>query len=118
MNTREVGSCYEEQAVLYLQEQQMQILCRNYRSYRGEVDIIAREGEEIVFVEVKYRFSDRFGRGEFHVDKRKQHRIYQAAQQYLLLHYPEGNNPFCRFDVIAIDGKEGITHYRDAFRKE
>lgn len=118
MNKRKIGADYEDQAALYLQQKGFRIIQRNYRCHIGEIDIIARDGEYLVFVEVKYRQTDSFGTGEFHVDKRKQHTIYRVAQQFLIWNYPEAVLPPCRFDVIAIDGLGEITHYPDAFRKE
>ena len=117
MNKRSVGAGYESQAALYLQQQGFEILHRNYRCHIGEIDLIAREDDCLVFTEVKYRRTEEYGPGEYHVDKRKQHTIYRVAQQFLLWHFPDGNLPPCRFDVIAIDGAGGITHYRDAFMK-
>ena len=117
MNKRKVGAGYESQAVLYLREQGYAILHQNYRCHIGEIDIIAKDGETLVFIEVKYRRTDEYGAGEFHVDKRKQRTIYKVAQQFLIWNFPEGNLPPCRFDVIAIDGEDIITHYKDAFIK-
>ena len=71
MNKRLVGSAHEEQAAAFLRGQGMQILFRNYRCRVGEIDLIARDGDTLVFIEVKYRYSDRYGWGEEHVGKKK-----------------------------------------------
>lgn len=113
MNKREVGSRKEDTAARYLEQIGMRILCRNYSCYRGEIDLIARDGDYLVFVEVKYRYNDRYGWGEAHVTRVKQQKIVKVAKQYLLA---QGyiKEPLCRFDVIAIDG-ERLLHFPNAF---
>ena len=61
MNKREVGSCYEELAAVYLQKKGYRVLERNYRCRQGEVDLICTQGPCLVFVEVKYRTDGRMG---------------------------------------------------------
>ena len=79
----------------------------------GEVDLIARDGNYLVFVEVKYRNSSRNGNAAEAVDWRKQRVISRVASFYLMSHHDTTNHP-CRFDVIAID--QGTIHwYRNAF---
>ena len=118
MNKREVGTCYEEQAAAYLQHRGMEVLWRNYRCYVGEIDLILRDEETLVFAEVKFRRTEDYGRGEFHVDKRKQRTIFRVAEQFLLRFFPDGNYPPCRFDVVAINGGGEVDHYPDAFWME
>ncbi|WP_434311698.1 YraN family protein [Hominifimenecus sp. rT4P-3] len=114
MNQREVGGRFEEQAAAYLQEQGIQILERNFRCRIGEIDLVAKEGEYFLFVEVKYRGSSRFGRPEEAVNPRKQKKICQVAQAYLQRHgLPE--ETYCRFDVVAVDGRGQLTYFRNAF---
>ena len=71
MNKREIGSGYEEMAAAYLIEQGYKIVARNFSGRRGEIDIIARDGEYLVFVEVKYRRDERQGSPAEAVDYRK-----------------------------------------------
>ncbi|MBO4838789.1 MAG: YraN family protein [Lachnospiraceae bacterium] len=118
MNKREVGTCYEEQAARYLQRLGMEVLWRNYRCHVGEIDLILRDEDTLVFAEVKYRRTDEYGRGEVHVDRRKQRTIFRVAEQFLIRYFPDGNYPPCRFDVVAIDGFDMVVHYPDAFWKE
>lgn len=113
INKRTVGSRYEEEAAAFLQEQGFQILEKNYRDRYGEIDIIAREGRYLVFVEVKYRSSLKNGYPEEAVDYRKQAKIRHAAQYYLYEKHVGEGVP-CRFDVVSIRGKE-IRLIRDAF---
>lgn len=116
MNTRLIGSRFEEQACAYLEGAGYRILARNYRVYNAEIDIVAAEKEQLVFIEVKYRRTFSFGYGQEHVDKRKQHKIFLAAQQYLLRFHAKRTPP-CRFDVIAIDGDGRLEHIINAFER-
>ena len=114
MNKREIGSGFEQLAAAYLAEKGYQILCMNFRHRRGEIDIIAQDGEYLVFCEVKYRTNTESGHPLEAVDRRKQSRIIGAARYYLYKnHYPE-DTP-CRFDVIGFTNGHA-EHLEDAFR--
>jgi putative endonuclease len=95
------GDAAEERAARHLAAHGLAILARNYRTRLGEIDLIAREGGTLVFVEVRQRASDRFGGAAASVDHRKRARIEAAAGLYLarLAHEPP-----CRFDVITLEG--------------
>ena len=99
----------------YLEGAGFTILRQNYRFLRAEVDIIAREGEVIVFCEVKMRRSNRYGLPEEAVTFRKQQQLRRAAEGYIAEH--RIRDRACRFDVVAI--QEGtprkIRHIRNAF---
>lgn len=97
-----VGDDAESQACDYLQQQGLTLVERNYRTRRGEIDLIMRHNTTLVFVEVRLRGSDRFGSAAESVTARKQRRIITAAQHYL---QQQPNPPICRFDVLAISGK-------------
>lgn len=112
MNRRETGTQYEERAAEYLIAQNFQILERNYRIRSGEIDIIARDGTVLVFIEVKYRKNDESGNPLEAVDIRKQRKIIKVARYYLY-QKKYGDVP-CRFDVIGICGSH-IEHIKDAF---
>ena len=116
MNKRKTGTEYEELAARWLTGKGFEILEKNYRCRIGEIDLIAREGGYLVFVEVKYRRTADQGDPEEAVDQRKRRRIGQAAAYYLYLHgLPE--NTLCRFDVVAlIPGKYRIC--KNAFELE
>jgi len=88
--------------VRFLEREGLCILQRNYRTRQGEVDVIARDGATLVFIEVRARGSLAFGGAAASVDRAKQHRIAAAARHYLLR---LGSEPPCRFDVIAWQGK-------------
>ena len=112
MNRRETGTQYQERAAEYLIAQNYQILERNYRIRSGEIDIIARDGTVLVFIEVKYRKNDESGNPLEAVDIRKQRKIIKVARYYLY-QKKYGDVP-CRFDVIGICGSH-IEHIKDAF---
>lgn len=113
MNRRAVGTRYEDRAAAYLESQGYHILEHSYRSRAGEIDLIARDGEYLVFVEVKYRADNSCGSPLEAVDYRKQRKIIQVARFYLLTH-GWGTETCCRFDVVAVCGEE-LVLVRNAF---
>lgn len=113
MNKREQGSHYETMAAEYLKNKGYEIILQNFFSKNGEIDIIAKDTDTLVFCEVKYRSNTRYGLPEEAVDYRKQDKIRKTATYYLY----RNNFPVetrVRFDVIAVLG-EKITHIEDAF---
>ena len=113
INRHELGSRYEEEAAAFLADKGFQILEKNFRCRLGEIDLIAREGRYLVFVEVKYRSSRGCGDPTEAVELKKQRRIVQTARYYLLTHGLGEDMP-CRFDVASIlDGEFRLI--RDAF---
>lgn len=114
MNRRKIGSCYETAARFYLENKGYRFLEANFRIRSGEIDLIMEDGGTLVFVEVKYRSGGAFGRGEEHVDRRKQQTIIRVAEYYLLREGLYERCP-CRFDVVSIDGSGKVTHYENAF---
>lgn len=103
MNKRETGSRYETYAAACLERRGYRIVEKNYRCRLGEIDLVARDGRYLVFVEVKYRQNGRSGGAAEAVDVRKQRKIMRVAQQYLLHRKLPFDTP-CRFDVAAVDG--------------
>ncbi len=112
-----LGAWGEDQAAEYLSGQGGKIVERNFRTPVGEIDIIVKERNYIVFVEVKTRRSVAFGTPQEAVGLRKQRQIVRTAQWYLQNNRNLKLQP--RFDVVAIlcqsDGGSQITHIRDAF---
>jgi len=105
------GGKAEEAAARLLSDHGLAIVARNYRTRLGEIDLIARDGETLVFVEVRLRSSERFGGAAQSIDSRKRARIAAAARQFLARLPRE---PACRFDVVTLDG--GAPHWlRGAF---
>lgn len=95
------GGAAEEQAARFLERAGLAIVSRNYRTRFGEIDLVAREGATLVFVEVRMRSSARFGGAAESIDSRKKARIVAAARQFLARFRHE---PPCRFDVVTLDG--------------
>lgn len=113
MNTRIVGRRGEDVAIDYLKSEGYTILDRNYSCKIGEVDVIAWDGEFVVFVEVKARRDTTFGLPRQAVNWHKQQTIVKVAQYWLYKNKRTGIP--VRFDVIEIlDGN--VTHLADAFR--
>ena len=106
------GAEYEQKAGAYLEEQGYEILEYNFRCRAGEIDIVARDGEYLVFCEVKYRTDASTGHPAEAVDTRKQRRISKCALYYLTCHGLA--DQACRFDVVSFEG-ETVTLYPNAF---
>ncbi len=111
-NNRETGSYYERLAGKYLEQQGYRILEYNYRCKTGEIDIIAEDGEYLVFCEVKYRASDRKGHPAEAVNPAKQRVISKSALYFMTVNGYD--DVPCRFDVVSIEDKK-VTLYRNAF---
>ena len=113
-NKRETGSDYEEKAAEYLRSCGYTILEKNYRIRTGEIDLIVRDRENLVFCEVKYRTAKRVEAALEAVDQRKQMKIINTARYYLMKH-SSLEKLLIRFDVIGIDRYGHIEHIRNAF---
>lgn len=112
MNKRKEGAIYEVRAMNYLRAQGYRILDHNYYTKHGEIDIIAYRNKTYVFVEVKYRTSDRYGKPYEAVTKAKRQRIMRSAITFGQSNQCLGES--MRFDIIDIL-REKITHYENAF---
>ncbi|MDO4552069.1 MAG: YraN family protein [Bacillota bacterium] len=111
-----LGQWGEELAAAWLAERGYRILERNFRCRSGEIDLVALEGDCLVFVEVKSRRSLSFGSPCEGVTGEKRRRLLQTARYYCMLRRPETR--LMRMDVVEIlrrDGKSYIRHIRDAF---
>jgi len=102
-NTRQQGSRWERVAESFLCRQGLKTLARNYHSRFGEIDLVMLDEPVLVFVEVRFRRSDRHGSGAETVTRRKQLRLASAARQYLRHNTGHARRP-CRFDVVSIGG--------------
>jgi putative endonuclease len=99
--TQAVGGEAEEAAARYLERQGLVIVARNFRTRLGEIDLVAKDGATLVFIEVRLRSaSARFGGAAGSIDRNKQRRIVAAARQYLAKLRAE---PPCRFDVVTLE---------------
>lgn len=110
------GAAAEQRAALFLQRQKLQLLEKNYRCRFGEIDLVMRENDTVVFVEVRQRSSDRFGGAAASITSAKQQKLVLAAQHYLARH---GNDYPCRFDAVLISGDKNdeIEWIRNAFEE-
>ncbi len=113
MNQRMIGTQYENQAAAFLLENHVLILERNFRNRFGEIDIIGCQDGMYLFIEVKYRKSDKTGDPAYAVTIAKQTTICKVADYYRVCH-GLSENTACRFDVITILGQE-IKWYQNAF---
>lgn len=109
---RALGAEKERLAERFLAARGLRLVARNHRCRYGEIDLVMRDAGILVFVEVRFRRSSRFGTPVETVDRHKQRRLIAAAQHYLSVHpcaLP------CRFDVLGIGGRDEIQWVRDAF---
>lgn len=113
MNRRKTGAYYEKLVAEYLETQGYEILETNYRCRMGEIDLIAKEGETLVFVEVKYRRDESMGNPKEAVHRKKQKKISMTAAYYLMRECGCMDIP-CRFDVAAVLGEQ-IEVVKNAF---
>ena len=127
VNKRQIGSKYEKLAGAFLERQGYEILCYNYRCFFGEIDIVAKDDETLVFCEVKYRSSSTRGNPLEAVDAKKQQILYRCGMNYISFESEDTRNHTrssehcqrkeevpCRFDVIGFIGDE-ICHVKNAF---
>lgn len=112
--SREAGAAFERLAADYLvQEKGFRVLCTNYTCKGGEIDLVCDDQGTLVFVEVRARKDDHHGAPEETVGGIKRARLLRAARHYLMAELG-GDEPACRFDVVAVEGNR-ITHFPDAF---
>jgi putative endonuclease len=112
------GEEAEQLARHHLEKQGLKWIESNYRTKHGEIDLIMQDRVNLVFVEVRYRRNDRFGRASESVTPAKQRKLIATASHYLMKYRKD--TP-CRFDIIGItDNREGtsIEWVRDAFQSD
>ncbi len=114
MDKRAVGANYEEFVCQYLEGIGVQVIEKNYHIRQGEIDIIAKDGANLVFIEVKYRKNEKGGSPLEAVTFTKQKRICKTALHYMYSHgYSIEETPI-RFDVAGVVGSE-LSYIKDAF---
>lgn len=118
---REVGAAGEEAAASYLAHHGFKLLHRNLHLGRtGELDIVARERDVLVFVEVKSRLAGEVLGGLVNITAAKQHKLWELGLHYLKVH--GGNHKAVRFDAVEVEFTDGalkrhtVKHIKDAFR--
>jgi putative endonuclease len=116
--SRATGDHWESVAAQYLRERGLEIVARGYRCRMGELDIVCRDGDELVVVEVRARSATTFADALGSVGSAKRSRIIKATRHYLMCH-PALYDNAVRFDVVAIDGigsaQPTISWVRSAF---
>jgi putative endonuclease len=113
MDRRQKGTLAENSAAAFLEAQGFQVIARNFLRRFGELDVVAREGDLLLIVEVRTRADDQFGGAAASVTPAKQRRIVRTSALFLQLH-PELRRCRVRFDVIVVrDGR--IEWLRHAF---
>ncbi|MBV9271708.1 MAG: YraN family protein [Candidatus Eremiobacteraeota bacterium] len=110
-STTAKGKSAEQRAAAFLQARGYHVLACNLRLPGGEIDLVCRDGRTLVFVEVKFRQSTRFGSALNAVDARKRATLRRLAADYAQFVAPRAR---VRFDVVALDG-ERVSVYRNAF---
>ena len=114
LTTKQVGDAAEQRARRWLEGQGLGFIAANVRERGGEIDLIMREGNTTVFVEVRYRRSAQFGGAAASVTRSKQNKLLQTARLWLARHNGSFDTVDCRFDVIAFTGNE-IEWFSNAF---
>ena len=122
LHNKLTGQCGEDAAAAFLKKKGYKIIKRNYKNKIGEIDIIAKNKEDLVFVEVKTRSSEKFGTPAEAVTYYKKQKIVNAAKWYLAQNPTELN---IRFDIIEVYGKfmgtsfelHEINHFEQVFRE-
>jgi putative endonuclease len=109
------GEDAENRASAFLQRAGLKLVARNYRCRFGEIDLILRDGNTLVFVEVRMRSSDRYGGAAASITPAKRTRLLRAARLYIAnLARP----PACRFDALLVNGKDHTIEWlKNAFEE-
>lgn len=97
------GRDAEDEALRFLESMGCALVKKNYRCRRGEIDLVMRDGDNLVFVEVRSRASDAYGGAAASIGRDKQRRLTAAARHFLMTHPRAARLP-ARFDVVAIAG--------------
>ncbi len=119
MSSLATGARIEDSACNYLQANNLAIIARNFKCKVGEIDLIARDQEDLVFVEVRYRKNTNFGSAAETVNVYKQRKVIRAAQIFLQVNQ-WAQQQYCRFDVLALSGSidtPQIEWIKDAFNE-
>jgi putative endonuclease len=105
---RERGLRAEDIAATFLQQQGLTLVERNYRCRFGEIDLIARDGDVLVFVEVRMRTSRAFGGAAASITAAKRGKLLRTARHYLA---GIARAPACRFDAVLINGEDAAPEW-------
>jgi putative endonuclease len=109
------GRDAEQVAAHFLERHGLTILARNWRCRFGEIDLVARDREAVVFVEVRMRASSAFGGAVASIDAAKRRKLIAAANLYIGARRVDAP---CRFDALLLDSRGDVEWLRDAFRAD
>jgi putative endonuclease len=113
--TQQTGHAAEEKALKYLSDKGFKLVTRNYTCRLGEIDLIMRDKNYLVFIEVRSRTNPSFGGGIASITYAKRQKIIKTTSHYIMKNQLQDKFPL-RFDVVSIDGASGaITWIKDAF---
>ena len=107
-HSKTLGQAYEKVALAYLQQQGMHLMHQNFTSRFGEIDLIMKQKQVLVFIEVKFRSYNDFGSGLESITFRKQKKLITTAHHFLNRYRQHQELP-CRFDVLAIKPKNPLS---------
>jgi putative endonuclease len=110
---RATGDRFEGAARAFLEERGLRLVRANFLCRHGEIDLVMRDGETVVFVEVRYRCNGAFGGALGSVTAAKRRKLVSAAHLWIAWHPHDARRP-CRFDVLAFEG-DGVEWVRGAF---
>ncbi|CAM6722568.1 YraN family protein [Enterobacter hormaechei] len=117
LSRKQTGDAWELKARRWLEGKGLRFVAANVRGRGGEIDLIMKDGQTIVFVEVRYRQSSRFGGAATSVTLAKQQKLLQTAHLWLARHNGSFDTVDCRFDVVAFTGN-AIDWLKNAFGED
>ncbi|RTN45003.1 YraN family protein [Enterobacter hormaechei] len=117
LSRKQTGDAWELKARRWLEGKGLRFVAANVRGRGGEIDLIMKDGQTIVFVEVRYRQSSRFGGAAASVTLAKQQKLLQTAHLWLARHNGSFDTVDCRFDVVAFTG-DAIDWLKNAFGED
>ncbi len=117
LSRKQTGDAWELKARRWLEGKGLRFVAANVRGRGGEIDLIMKDGQTIVFVEVRYRQSSRFGGAAASVTLAKQQKLLQTAHLWLARHNGSFDTVDCRFDVVAFTGN-AIDWLKNAFGED
>ena len=117
LRRKQTGDAWELKARRWLEGKGLRFVAANVRGRGGEIDLIMKDGQTIVFVEVRYRQSSRFGGAAASVTLAKQQKLLQTAHLWLARHNGSFDTVDCRFDVVAFTGN-AIDWLKNAFGED
>ena len=117
LSRKQTGDAWELKARRWLEGKGLRFVAANVRGRGGEIDLIMKDGQTIVFVEVRYRQSSRFGGAAASVTLAKQQKLLQSAHLWLARHNGSFDTVDCRFDVVAFTGN-AIDWLKNAFGED